>query len=279
MCRGWDRLQAKRGGTKMMRFGMILLIAVAGVAAPAVFPAAEQEADPQGALPGKGGAAQKALEHAQGNFGFSAFTDARKVYKFIIVIVVAALLGTALAFHPFAVRRSSVEDLEQPKITITYTVVGALIAIIVAAIPEMAFAIFGIGGLMRFRTELGAAKETGRVILATMIGLCCGLEFWMVAVVGTVLGWILIYILEGRVNLRLVVRGIRSENISPAAEAYGKVLRELKCSFGAPRKNPSKGQIAFILQHRRGLAHEEIEERCNAEIPKEIRGTIDWPED
>ncbi len=255
-------------------------VAAADPAAPAPAPpAAEARPEEKDNLPGDGGKVQKALREARKNFGLEALEEWRKIAKFIIIILGAALLGAVLAYHPFASHGASVEDLEQPKIIITYTVVGALIAIIVTAIPEMAFAIFGIGGLMRFRTELGAAKETGRVILATVLGLCCGLEFWMAALVGTALAWILIYILESRVNERLLVRGLRSENLNGVADAYAKALREIKCSFGAPRKNPSKGQVSFNIQHRRGMDREGIEARLNAEVPKELKGTIDWPED
>jgi uncharacterized membrane protein YhiD involved in acid resistance len=190
----------------------------------------------------------------------------------------SAALGAILAYHPYS-RRSTLEDLDQPKITITYAVVGTLVGIVVPPVPAMGIAIFGIGGLMRFRTELGAAKETGRVILATMIGITCGLNLWMVAILSTALAWVLIFILESRVNLRLVVRGVRSDTIGQSADAYAKVLRSLRCSFRSPRKNPGKGQLSFNLQHRRGLGHEEIEARCNAEIPKDLRGTIDWPEE
>jgi hypothetical protein len=220
----------------------------------------------------------KQLAEARRDFGVDAFMDWTKWGNFLIVILGAAAMSAILAVHPYN-RRASVEDLEQPKIMILYTVIGALVGIVVAPVPAIGLAIFGIGGLMRFRTELAAAKETGRVILATILGIACGLELWMAAILTTAFAWILLTVLEYWVNLRLVVRGIRTENLVPAAEAYGKVLRKLRCRFGTPRKNANKGQISFVVQHRRGLTHEEIEAKCDAEIPKELRGTIDWPEE
>ncbi len=219
------------------------------------------------------------LDKARDELGWEAFKDWQKIGEYLIVLLGAAVLGAALAYHPFASRRASVEELEQPKIIITYTVVGALIAVVVAPIPQMAFAIFGIGGLMRFRTILGAAKETGRVILATVIGLLCGLQFWMAAIVGAAFAWILIYLLESRESRRLVVRGVPSETLAQTVEAYANVLRELKCSFGTPRKNPRKGQVSFILRMHRTITPELIEEACTEKVPKEFRGTPDWPED
>jgi len=219
------------------------------------------------------------LEKAQEFFGWKGFNEPEKIGNFLLVIVGAGLLGCALAYHPFAGHMVSLEDLDQPKIIITYTVVGALVAIVVSAIPNMAFAIFGIGGLMRFRTELGAAKETGRVILATLLGLACGLHFWMVAILGTAIAWILILILEYRRGHRMAVRGLTTQTLSPAADAYAGVLAELKCNIATVRKNPAKSQVSFIFRAKRTLDRESIEAECNERVPKELRGTIDWPED
>src|SRR5262245_10263935 len=219
------------------------------------------------------------LAVAQEKFGLDGFRSGREVGKFLLVILGSAALGCVLAYHPFAGQLVTLEDLDQPKITITYTVVGALVAIVVAAIPSMAFAIFGIGGLMRFRTELGAATETGRVILATLVGLACGLHFWMVAIIGTVIAWLLIWVLEWRKGQRMAVRGLTTQNLSPAAEAYADVLSGLKCSIANVRKNPAKSQVSFIFRARRSLDRESIEGECDQQVPKELRGTIDWPED
>ena len=161
----------------------------------------------------------------------------------------------------------------------TYTVVGALVAVVVAHLPAMALAVFGIGGLMRFRTELGAAKDTGRAILATLLGLTCGLQFWWVAVLGTLVAWLLIFVLEGRKGMRMVVRGLKSEAVAQAAEAYAPILRSLGCRFTTPRKNPRKGQISFVLRVPRKLERESIELGCQEQVSVDLRGTVDWPEE
>jgi hypothetical protein len=220
----------------------------------------------------------EAQKEAEKKFGLEAFTDPKQIGYFLLLLLGSSALGALLAYHP-STRRTSMEDLDQPKITITYAVVGTLVGIVVPPIPAMGIAIFGIGGLMRFRTELSAAKETGRVILATMIGITCGLNLWMVAIITTAFSWILIYVLESRTNERLTVRGVRSETIGPSSEAYAKALHGLNCRFHAPRKNPKKGQITYTMQVPQNVSREAIEAKCNEEVPKDLRGTIDWPED
>jgi hypothetical protein len=223
--------------------------------------------------------AQSELSAARREFGLEALRDPARVGELLLVVLGAVALGAVLAYHPFAARPVSVEDLEQPKTIITYTVVGALIAIVVAAIPAMGFAIFGIGALMRFRTQLGAAKETGRVILSTVVGLLCGLQLWMAAVVGTAVAWVIILALEARVSTRMIVRGVEADALAQVAGEYAKALRGLGCRCGPPRKNPAKGQVSFSLQMPRKKTHEEIETALATAVPAQWRGTVDWPED
>lgn len=221
------------------------------------------------------------LEDARGRLGLKPILDRdwRAIGEFLAAILGAIALGAALAYHPLATRKASLEDLDQPKIVITYSVVGALVAMVVAHIPEMGFAIFGIGALMRFRTELGAAKETGRVILSTVLGIACGLGFWMVALVGTVIAWVLIAVLEYRQSMRMVVRGLRPETLAQSATAYARALQDIGCRLSAPRKNPAKGQASFVLRARRNLEPEVIEAECNRRVQESLRGTVDWPEE
>ena len=115
----------------------------------------------------------------------------------LVVLVLALGLGAAIAYHPASRRRmSSLEHVEQPKAILMYALVAAIAALIVEVQPAMAFVIFGIGGLMRFRTDVGEVKATGRVILVTVIGLCCGLRIFVVAIPATAIGWLLVWGLE-----------------------------------------------------------------------------------
>ena len=226
--------------------------------------------------------AQRQLEAAQKQFGGPALgkilDDPEPLGRVLLVIGVAIAAGAVLAYHPFR-RKKSLEDLDQPKTTIIYTVVGALVAIVVAAMPEMGLAVFGIGGLMRFRTDVGAAKETGRVILATLLGLACGLELWIVVILGAGIAWVLIAVLDYRVSMRMVVRGVKPEVIPQVAAEYGLAVAALGCRVSHPRRNPLKGQVSFVIRARRGLEQEDIESACQSKVPVELRGTLDWPEE
>src|SRR5882762_9040337 len=146
--------------------------------------------------------------------GWGAFTKVQILTDIVVSLALAAVLGATIAYHPRVYGKAmTLEEFDQPKIFIMYSVVGAVVAQIVRAWPTMSIVIFGIGGLLRFRTDAGPARDTGRVILVTCIGLCCGLSIFPVAILASLVGWVLIFLLEARVVHRMVVKGIDTANL------------------------------------------------------------------
>ena len=163
----------------------------------------------------------------------------------LIVFMLAAALGAVIAYHPRTrAKASTLPELEQPKTFIMYALVGAVIASIVEANSAMALVVFGIGGLMRFRTDVGPAKDTGRVILTAVVGVCCGLKLLVVAVTATAFGWVLLWMLERETFTRLLVKGLAHEAVAPAAEAYRRLLVQSGCRILASARRSSRARSA-----------------------------------
>jgi hypothetical protein len=208
--------------------------------------------------------------------GWQAFGDLEFIAQMTLVLVIAMVLSALIAFHPASRRKAStLEEFEQPKTFIMYAISGALIALIVRIQPSMALVVFGIGGLMRFRTNVGLAKDTGRVILTTIIGLCCGLELFVVAVLATVFGWALILVLESPALGRLVVQGIEKEGFADAASAYATQLRAAGCTILGEQKHVKKGRLALVYRAPRNISRADIEAKL-ATIPEAQQGALDW---
>lgn len=204
-----------------------------------------------------------------------SFTSFR-VIDMLVSLGLAILLAAIIAYHPRSYgKASTLEEAEQPKIFLMYAIIGVLCAQVVMIDSNMAFVIFGLGGLFRFRTDIGPAKDTGRVIFATCAGLCCGLQIYMVAIVGTVVAWILIYFLEGRVAHRVVVKGIEPALLPQASEAYEDVLRENGFNVMSEKRNFLKGQVAFVFRAPGKLDREELE-LLFKDIPPKLQGAPDW---
>jgi hypothetical protein len=159
--------------------------------------------------------------------GWRGFTDLSFLINSALTLGVAAILGAVVAYHPkHGQTADTLEEIEAPKIFIVYAVIGALIGIMVVKYGlVVGFVLFGIGGLIRFRTTLRSASLTGRVILVTLIGLSCGLNLPHVAVLATVFSFGLIYLLDSRVTYRVNIRALPSGRVAEATAAYRDAAR------------------------------------------------------
>jgi len=228
-------------------------------------------------FPGVPAAPAKALDWKEEFLrGLQEFADVEVLGGMLGVLLLAAVLGMVIAYHPRTYgKAASLEEAEQPKIFIMYAVVGAIISVVVKAHPIMAAVVFGIGGLFRFRTDVGPAKDTGRVILVTCIGLCCGLMLFVPAILATAFSWIAIWLLEGTVAHRVLVKGLDPTVLAKSAEAYEEVLRENGLHLMSQKKNFIKNQVAFIFRAPGKLDREQLEGLFK-DIPPKLQGAVDW---
>jgi hypothetical protein len=218
------------------------------------------------------------LEHVSLGPGWEAFAQPDQYVHAGLVLITATLSGVLLAYHPvYRGRPLTFEHIEQRKTLVLYSSVGALIAVVCTVAPSMAFVIFGIGGLMRFRTNTGESKTTGHTIVGTLIGLCWGLGLQLVAVLATVYFWLTIYLLERTRAERLTVAGVSPENMGRAADAYRDALSRAGCRVLSQSKSLKKAQLSFVLKVPRGFGADDVA-KAQATLPEELRGAFDWPE-
>jgi len=205
-------------------------------------------------------------------------TDFRVVesLELIVALLLATVLAMAIAYHPRSYgKAATLEEAEQPKSFLLYTTIGVIIGQVVIFNSHFAFVFFGLGGLFRFRTEVGPPKDTGRVILVTCLGVACGLKIFPLAVIGTAFAWVMIFFLEGRVAHRVVVKGIEPGSLAQASEAYEEVLRENGFNVMSEKKNFLKGQVAFVFRAPGQLDREQLEVLFK-DIPPKLQGAPDW---
>lgn len=208
--------------------------------------------------------------------GWTQFSNVWMLLDMSIVLLLALALGAVIAYHPSTRRRvSSLEHLEQPKTFLMYAMVAAVVALLVKFRPEMAIVVFGIGGLMRFRTMVGEAKDTGRVILVTVVGLCCGLKIFIVAIPATVIGWTLIYFLEKQVAGIIRVSGVGEETLQTAVSAYRKLIEKSGCTIIGEQSKFNKKQFLFVLKVGSDFDRESLAVEFS-QLPGELRGKVDW---
>lgn len=209
--------------------------------------------------------------------GWRGFTDIRFLANSFLTLTLASVLGAIIAYHPkHRQTMDTLEEIEAPKVYIMYAVIGAIIGIMVVKYGlVVGFVLFGIGGLIRFRTLLRSATLTGQVILVTLIGLSCGLDLPHVAVLATVFDFALVYALEARITYRIEIKALRPENVGPAADAYRAVLLQARCHIMSEKKDPAKEKVRFIFRSHGRDARERLQSQFDL-IDPALKGTLDW---
>jgi len=210
--------------------------------------------------------------------GWRGFTDVAFLVSALLTLTLAAILGAAIAYHPkHGQTTDTLEDIEAPKIYILYAVVGAMVGIMVVKYGlVVGFVLFGMGGLIRFRTSLRSASRTGRVIFVTLIGLSTGLDLPHVALLATVFGFALIYLLDASVTYRIDVKALPSKHVADAAAAYRALLEQEGCRIKSEKRNPEKKRVMFIFQSSRHVTHHRLEDLFDTQIDEFLRGSVDW---
>jgi hypothetical protein len=210
--------------------------------------------------------------------GWRGFTDLGFIVNALSMLVLATVLGAALGMQPRHDKTTnSLEEIETPQIYTMYAVIGGIVGIMVVKYGLIVgFVLFGIGGLIRFRTILQSATRTGRVILVTLVGLSCGLNLPHVAVLSAAFGWILICFLDSRITYQLQVKGIDPDKFAATSAAYRSALEKLTCRVLNEKKSPRKKRVTYIFRCPRVIEHDHLEEFIAAEVAPELQATTDW---
>jgi hypothetical protein len=213
--------------------------------------------------------------------GWPGFSDVHFLLGLFLNLLLAALLGAVIGYHPRRMRTAdTMEEIEAPKVSIVYAVIGSLIGILVVKYGlEVGFVLFGIGGLIRFRSGMGSPQLTGQVIFVTLIGLSCGLDLPHVAVMVTAFAFVLTLILEARITYRVDVRGLPPEHFAEAAYAYRAVLAGQRYRVLSETKRPDRGHVSFIFRSGGRDTREHIEGLFEQNVDPSLQGSLDWEVD
>ena len=213
--------------------------------------------------------------------GWPGFTDLGFLIGAFLHLLLAAALGTVIGYHPRRIRTAdTLAEIEAPKVSIVYAVIGSLIGILVVKYGlVVGFVLFGIGGLIRFRSVMGSAQLTGQVIFVTLIGLTCGLDLPHVAVLATAFDFVLTLILEARITYRVDVRGLPPDRFTEAADAYRAILAGRRYRVLSETKRPDRGRVCFIFRSAGRDTREHIEGLFQENVDPSLRGSLDWEVD
>jgi len=118
--------------------------------------------------------------------------------KITLRLLLAALLGAALAFRP---RKRPLIHKRNPYVSqtqILLAIVAAALMIIVGDNAARAFGIFAAVSVVRFRTNIRDPKEITVLLISLAVGLAAGVGRWDLALILTVFSLLVLWILEYR---------------------------------------------------------------------------------
>ena len=182
---------------------------------------------------------------------------------FVLETLLTLALAASIAFHP--VRRRAhrdITDLVLPRLFLLYSLIGMAIGFLVVQHGYyIGFVIFGIGGLLRFRSYIDGSSNTVEAILVTLLGLCIGLNLPVMALLITIGAWFVIYA-TGRTDgyeIKLtcptsVVLDDQLDRLASHIEVLGWHLVSIKRPFEKP-----SATVVFQAQSTEGLLAVERE--------------------
>jgi MFS family permease len=191
------------------------------------------------------------------------------ILRLFLSLTLAVGCAFAIAWHP---RRASIRnplaDFEERKALILLGVVGAVVAELSGTSQTLAFVIFGIGALLRFRTVLDNPKLTGKAIMVVIVGLACGMGSWAMAVFVTAFSWLLLFWLDSHSSCRVRIRLDETEDPKPVFDAVQSLLVSHNCRVQSSSLYEDKGRMVFLLYLPSGVDPTRLEHEVRSKLRK-----------
>jgi hypothetical protein len=216
--------------------------------------------------------------HAQSVvLGWAGFLDTRFILNSLGILVLATLLGALIGYHPATKRTiDKLHEADMPHVYVMYAVIGAIIGVAVREFGTVVgVVVFGIGGLIRFRSSTDSTRDTVRLIIVTLAGLIAGLGLLHFAVMITLFAFGLIYLFDTSPPFRIKIEALPKGRTVDCACAYREILKAHGCSIISEHRSAEKERVEFVFR----LPRKSTRERLDAELCKiaaELRGDIDW---
>lgn len=230
------------------------------------------------AAKGMGGLFDAAAAGAQlPSVGWAGFLNTHFMADSLAALLLAVLLGAVIGYHPTTPRTvDSLEEADMPKVYIMYAFIGAVIGVTVREFGMViGVVVFGIGGLIRFRTDTGSTRDTGRLIAVTLSGLIAGLGLPHLAVITTAFTFVMVYLFDSRPGCRVRICKLPEARLAECAAAYRGIIERAGCRIISERRAFNKERVEFVFRLPRAGTRDRVDAALG-EMPADMRGEIDW---
>jgi hypothetical protein len=200
---------------------------------------------------------------------FQQFENPAFVLRLFLSLTLAAACACTIAWRPRRLMGAVPQlDFEERKTLIILGVVGAIIAELSGTSATLAFVIFGVGALLRFRTVLDNPKASGKAILSVVIGLACGMGSWTMAVFVTAFSWVLLLVLDSKVTCNMTIGFEDDEDPKQLRNTVQALLLSHQCQFQSCKLSKDKDRMKFTFNMPAKLDPDQLEADVREELPK-----------
>lgn len=213
----------------------------------------------------------------------SGATWAETLGRLFLRLLLAALLGAALAYRP---RKRILVLKRNPYVSqtqILLAIVAAALMLIVGDNAARAFGIFAAVSLVRFRTNIRDPKEITVLLISMALGLASGVGRWDLALVLTFFALLVLWILEWR-EPEQVFRSMELKVTTANVVSTQRALRQVFKQHGFDKElraidreatEDSPGSIVYAVDVSPMISTDEISADILAIDGPNVRG-IEW---
>lgn len=177
----------------------------------------------------------------------SLFRHAPYVLDLVLGLLCSIGVALTLTASPRrAVHFDPIGHAETRKATVICALVGCIAAELVQSSEqfllgaEIALVLFGIGGLVRFRTIFGDARQTGVAIIATVLGLACGMSEYSLVALSLTVVFLANWWMNSTAYIQVRVRIRKNGDLAQVQAAVTAILQEQ--NFSVLRATPNSAE-------------------------------------
>ncbi|MEX5728712.1 hypothetical protein Ga0609869_002065 [Rhodovulum iodosum] len=210
--------------------------------------------------------------------GWAQIVNFREMLDFALSLTEVTLLTALLAFHPvnIAYRSRTVTD-DLRKGMFLFALIGMLTGFLVVHHGYLiGFVIFGIGGLFRFRMESSTIADTGQMVIVSLIGLAVGLDLPVMALIGAVAAWVVLFLFGRGQALGLEVKFDEKGSDPGAVRRLQEHLEGKGFKVVSVAKTKFKPVAHYALSSRMPQAQSALVQEMSEIQARKDSGVSDW---
>ena len=206
-------------------------------------------ASAQSLLPGTDGGPGPVSDLSLAGGGWNQIYDLAELQAFGLDVLLTLALAALITFHPIRLRsRRTPADFAMPRLFMFYALIGMAVGFLVLQHGYIiGFVVFGIGALLRFRSRLDDPVDTVEMILATVLGLCVGLNLPVMGVSIGIVSWLLIWATSRKTPVEVRLQADTADALDAAIAALRGVSSEQGWKEAHFQRARAKDSARFVL--------------------------------